>query len=108
MKKTAILLALFVAACAQQPDKISAIAVSGDPYRGFSCKQINAEHLKISQELEAASADQKRAANGDAWGVFLLGLPVSSMSGADKEAAIAVAKGRLNELDRKRLEKNCK
>ena len=108
MKRIILAFGLLLAACAQQPDKISAIEVSGDPYRGFSCKKLKAEHLKISQELESASADQKRAANGDAWGVFLLGLPVSSMSGADKEAAIAVAKGRLNELDNKMLERNCK
>lgn len=108
MKKTFVLVALLLSACAQQPDQISAIEVSGDPYRGFSCSQLKAEHLKISQELDAASADQKRAANGDAWGVLLLGLPVSSLSGSDKEAAIAVAKGRLNSLDRKMLQKNCR
>lgn len=108
MKKVFLISALFLSACAQQPDKISAIDVAGDPYRGYSCKQLKAEHLKISQELESASADQKRAASGDAWGVFLLGLPVSSMSGNDKEAAIGVAKGRLNSLDQKMLEKNCK
>ena len=107
MKKLIVLGTVLLAACAQQPDKISAIPVSGDPYRGFSCKQLKAEHLKTSQELEAASADQKRAASGDALGVFLLGLPVSSMSGNDKEAAIAVAKGRVNELDAKMLAKGC-
>lgn len=107
MKKIILLAALAVSACAQQPERIAAIEVSGDPYRGYSCKQLNAEHLKISQELEAASADQKKAANSDAVGVFLLGLPVSSMSGNDKEAQIAVAKGRLNELDKKKLERNC-
>lgn len=108
MKKVLLATTLLLSACAQQPDKISAIEVAGDPYRGYSCKQLKAEHLKISQELEAASADQKRAASGDAWGVFLLGLPVSSMSGNDKEAAIGVAKGRLNSLDQKMLERNCK
>lgn len=108
MKKTLLIAALLLSACAKQPDKIAAIEVSGDPYRGYSCKQLKSEHLKISQELEAASADQKRAAEGDALGVFLLGLPVSSMSGSDKEATIAVAKGRINELDRKMLDRNCK
>lgn len=107
MKKIIVVAALLVSACAQQPDRISAIEVSGDPYRGYSCKQLKAEKLKIGQELEAASAAQKRAANGDAWGVFLLGLPVASMSGDDKEAAIAVAKGRVNSLDQKLLERSC-
>ncbi|MCV3270677.1 hypothetical protein [Roseobacter sinensis] len=96
-----------LAGCAQQPERIAAIEVSGTPYKGFSCKQLAAEHLKISQELQAASAAQKRAASGDAWGVFLLGLPLSSMSGNDKEATIAVAKGRINELDRVQLARGC-
>lgn len=108
MKKFILLGAIALSACAQQPDRIAAIEVSGDPYRGYSCKQLKTEHLKISQELEAASAEQKKAANGDAVGVFLLGLPVSSMSGNDKEAQIAVAKGRINELDRRLLARNCK
>lgn len=99
--------ALSLVACAQQPERIAPIAVSGAPYKSFSCKQLGAEHLKISQELTAASADQKRAANGDAWGVFLLGLPISSMSGNDKEAIIAVAKGRVDEIDRMKLARGC-
>lgn len=108
MKRIALIAFATLTACAQQPDRIAAIEVAGDPYRGYSCSQLSAEKLKISQELEAASADQKKAANGDAWGVFLLGLPVSSMSGNDKEAAIAVAKGRVNELDQKLLERGCR
>ncbi|WVX50328.1 hypothetical protein ROLI_034250 [Roseobacter fucihabitans] len=100
-------LAVLVAGCAQQPERIAAIDVAGMPYRGFSCKQLDAEHLKVTQDLAATSAAQKRAANGDAWGVFLLGLPLSSMSGNDKEAVVAVAKGRINELDRMLLDGNC-
>lgn len=108
VKKLLVLAALAAAGCAQQPDRISAVDVAGDPYRGFSCSQLKAEHLKVTQNLEAASADQKKAADGDVLGVFLLGLPVSSMSGNDKEATIAIAKGRINELDRKILARKCK
>lgn len=46
-------------------------------------------------ELNALSAAQKSTASSDALGVFLLGLPLGSMSGNDKEALIAVAKGRV-------------
>lgn len=108
MKHFALFALPLLAACAQNPDNIAAVEVAGDPYGRFSCKQLKTERLKVSQELEAVSADQKKAASGDALGVFLLGLPVSSMSGNDKEAAVAIAKGRVNELDRKLLEKNCK
>jgi hypothetical protein len=103
-----IFAASFISGCAQKPENISAIAVSGDPYRGYSCSNLRSEKLKITQELERVSADQRKAADGDALGVFLLGLPISSMSGNDKEATIAVAKGRVQELDRKLLQKRCK
>jgi hypothetical protein len=56
--------------------------------------------MKISQDLANLSARQKSAASGDAWGVVLLGLPLSSMSGGDQEALIAVAKGKVQALDR--------
>ncbi|MDE4130873.1 hypothetical protein PXK18_19730 [Phaeobacter gallaeciensis] len=53
------------------------------------------------------SADQKRAANSDALGVFLLGLPLSSMSGNDKEALISVAKGRVDAINTVQASKGC-
>jgi hypothetical protein len=108
MKRISLIAVLFLAACAQQPENIAAVDVAGDPYRGYSCQQLKAEHLKISQELEVASADQKKAASNDALGVFLLGLPLASMSGNDKEATIAIAKGRVQELDKKMVAKRCK
>jgi hypothetical protein len=63
--------------------------------------------LKITQDLENLSAAQKNAASGDAMGVFLLGLPLSSMSGNDKEALIAVAKGKIQAIDRLSVAKHC-
>ncbi len=50
---------------------------------------------------------ESNAATNDALGVFLIGLPVSSMSGGDKEAAISVAKGQLQEIDRVQQVKGC-
>jgi hypothetical protein len=103
----AVCLAL-VAACAKQPDQIAAIDVGGDAYARYSCSQLVAEKTTISQELENLSAKQKTAASGDAWGVFLLGLPLSSMSGGDQEAMIAVAKGKVQAIDRQLVAKNCR
>jgi hypothetical protein len=96
-----------VAACAKQPDQIAAVQVGEDAYSRYSCAQLRAEETKISQELENLSASQKSAASGDAWGVFLLGLPISSMSGNDEEALIAVAKGKLQQIDLQQERKNC-
>ena len=99
---------IVLAACAKEPDKIAAADIGPNPYTGHNCRQLEVEKLKLTQGLESLSAQQKDAAAGDAFGVFLLGLPVSSMSGNDKETAIAIAKGRLNAVEQELLRKRCK
>ncbi|PJE26824.1 hypothetical protein SAMN06297129_2995 [Pseudooceanicola antarcticus] len=103
----ATLSVLALTACAKKPDQIAAVEMSDDAYRSASCRSLAAEELKITQELANLSAKQQSAANGDAWGVFLLGLPVSSMSGNDQEAMIAIAKGKLQSIDRAQAAKGC-
>ncbi|TCS66639.1 hypothetical protein EDD52_102457 [Primorskyibacter sedentarius] len=100
--------AMLVAACAKQPENIAAVEIGQNEYRGYSCKQLSDTKLAQAQNLENLSAAQKSAASGDAVGVFLLGLPVSSMSGNDKETAIAVAKGHIQSIEREQARKNCK
>lgn len=106
--KLAAVCVLTLTACAKQPDQIAAVEVGTDSYTRYSCSQLRNEKTKISQELENLSAKQKSAASGDAWGVFLLGLPVSSMSGNDQEALIAIAKGKVQAIDRQMVAKGCK
>lgn len=101
------LAAMALTACAKQPENIAAVEVGANEFRGLSCKQLSETRLVTAQNLENLSASQKSAASGDAVGVFLLGLPVSSMSGNDKETQIAVTKGRLQALDREMTRKNC-
>lgn len=98
---------LTVVGCAKQPDQIAAADIGQNQYRGYSCRQLDDTKLKYDQALQNLSAEQKSAATGDAWGVFLLGLPVSSMSGADKETKIAVTKGHIQSIDREMNRKNC-
>lgn len=107
IKTVTLLGVLLISACAKKPDQIAAVDVGADAYSRYSCNQLASEKTKISQELENLSARQKSAASGDAWGVFLLGLPLSSMSGGDQEALIAVAKGKLQAIDRQVVGKNC-
>ena len=95
-------------ACAKAPEKIAAVEVGSDSYARYSCKQLQSEKLNISQDLAKLSAKQKDAASGDALGVFLLGLPISSMSGNDQEATIAIAKGKVQAIDRQILSKGCR
>lgn len=99
--------ALALAACAKQPDQISAVDIGEGAYANYSCRDLATERLNIEQDLANLSAKQKSAASGDAWGVFLLGLPLSSMSGGDQEALISVAKGKIQVIDRMQAAKRC-
>lgn len=88
-------LALALAGCAKNPDAIAPITMPANAYAGLTCEQLAAEHQRSSAALAAVSEQQKQAATGDAVGVFLLGVPVSSLSGADKEGLVALHKGEI-------------
>ncbi|BCM19224.1 hypothetical protein [Mesorhizobium sp. J8] len=84
MKRFVLTVAAFVciAGCATPPDKIAGVPNAGP------CTQADKERLAT------LTNQQNKAANGDALGVFLIGVPVASMSGGDHETEIAVLKGR--------------
>lgn len=103
-----ILALALVAGCAKQPEAVAALNVSSKTYSGLSCSQLSAEAVTAKQRIAALSAKQKSAATGDAMGVFLLGLPVSSMSGNDSETALAYAKGQADAIDRVRVQRGCR
>ncbi len=101
---TAILL---IGACAPRPQNIAAVDIGQNEYRAFSCTQLDDAEVQYDQALKNLSAEQNRAATGDAWGVFLIGLPISSMAGTDKETAIAVTKGKLQAIERQQRRRDC-
>ncbi len=90
-----------LAACAKQPENIAGVAVSGNAFAAYSCPDLRAQRIASAQSLENLSASQRSAATGDALGVFLLGLPLSSLSGGDREAEIAVTRGELQAIDQR-------
>lgn len=92
-KLYAPVLALVVAGCAKGPDAISPMAMPVNAYSGLSCEQLIAEHQRSSAALAAVSSQQKQAVAGDAVGVFLVGVPMSSLTGGDKEGYVAQHKG---------------
>lgn len=100
-------LVLVVSACSPRPENIEAADIGQGAYNSMSCRQLSERQLHYNQELTNLSAAQNRAASGDAWGVFLLGLPVSRMSGGDKATEISVTRGHLNEIAREMQRKNC-
>jgi len=90
-------LALF-AGCAQQPAGIAPVSM-GDAFSGLSCSKARQLYNTEAAKVPSLVAAQKQAVTGDAVGVFLLGVPVSSLSGADLEGEIASTKGKLLALD---------
>ena len=103
-----LVVAMLASGCAKKPEQIAAADIGANEYRSYSCKNLREAEVRYTQALENLSANQKQAATGDAWGVFLLGLPLSSMSGADQETKIAVTKGHLQSIEMEKTQKNCR
>ncbi|MCO5158033.1 MAG: hypothetical protein M9945_15000 [Aquamicrobium sp.] len=89
------MLAGTLAGCAKNPDAIAPISMPVNAYAGLSCDQLVVEHRRSAAALAAVSQQQKQAATGDAVGVFFIGVPVSSLSGGDKEGLVALHKGEI-------------
>ena len=95
------------AACSPRPENIEAADIGQGAYTSMNCGQLAERQLHYNQRLTDLSAAQNRAATGDAWGVFLLGLPLSRMSGGDRATEVAVTRGHLNEIAREIQRKGC-
>jgi starvation-inducible outer membrane lipoprotein len=93
----ALLACAALAACAARPDAIAPASMAG-AYDGTTCSNARALLATEQARLDALSEQQEQAANGDALGVLLLGIPVSSATGGDKAGEIAASKGKINAL----------
>lgn len=99
MKFTYALAALpLVAACAQNPASIAPVSM-GNAFAALPCQQAAADLTAERQALAALESKQKGAVAGDAVGVLLLGVPVSSLSGGDVSGHIAASKGKVLALE---------
>jgi hypothetical protein len=108
IKITTISLAFIaVTGCAKRPDAIVPVDIPLAAYSGLNCKGIAQETIAENNKLAALSKAQNSAATGDAVGVFLLGVPVSSVTGGDKEGMIAVSKGKVQALENASRAKGC-
>jgi len=110
MRKNAVIITLallVISGCAKRPDAIVPVDIPMAAYENLTCEQIATEIVAENQKLSALSQAQNNAATGDAVGVFLIGVPVSSVSGGDKEGDIAVSKGKLQSLQNVSMSKGC-
>ena len=89
---------LALAACAPGPDAIAPVSMAGT-YDRTSCAQAQVALTAERATLAALSEQQRNAQTGDAIGVFLLAVPVSSLTGGDKTGLIATSKGKVLALE---------
>jgi hypothetical protein len=101
------ILAACITSCAKRPDAIVPADIPMAAYTGQDCPALQTELAKERAVLTAVSADQHSAANGDAFGVFLIGVPMSSTFGGDKEGQVAVAKGKVQAIENAIKSKGC-
>lgn len=102
MKLTRILFAaslpLLAAACAKGPDAIAPVPM-GNAYVAMECQnavnELNAERAN----LQGLENQQRSARTGDAIGVFLIGVPTSSLTGGDKAGELGASKGKVLALE---------
>lgn len=90
--------ALSLAACAQNPASIAPVSM-GSAFASYDCRAASADLAAERQSLAALESKQKGAVAGDAIGVFLIGVPVSSLTGGDVAGHIATSKGKIIALE---------
>ncbi|MBW8298645.1 MAG: hypothetical protein K0M60_03495 [Hydrogenophaga sp.] len=93
--------------CAKRPSAIVPADIPMAAYTNLPCEQLAQEQVKEQTALAALSKAQNDAANGDALGVFLIGVPVGSVVGADKEGDVAVSKGKVQAIQSAMMSKGC-
>ncbi|GFE51747.1 hypothetical protein So717_35000 [Roseobacter cerasinus] len=99
MKKLGFLpAALLCAACAKAPDAIAPVSM-GNAFAAVSCKDARTQLAEEQQTLAALEEQQRNARTGDAIGVFLILVPVSSITGNSVEGELATSKGKVVALE---------
>ena len=102
-----VLAAIVVSGCAKKPEAIAPAYVSPTTYQSFSCRALASEARRVDQALANASAQQTKARQNDTWGVILIGLPTSSLSGGNVAPQIAELKGQKQTLEQTQIQKGC-
>ena len=98
----AALALLAVVACAKSPDSIAAIPMTG-AFDGLACTAAQSTLTAEQAALVTLETTQRQAVTGDALGVFLIGVPVSSLTGGDVSGLIGVSRGKVLALQSRLL-----
>lgn len=103
----AVALCIGVAGCAKAPSSIAPAYVSEVPYHSYTCEQLGQELQRLDAAYAVAAQAQEDARTGDAWGVFLIGVPTSSLSGGNIAPEIASLKGQQVAVQKVIIAKGC-
>lgn len=96
-----------MAGCASSPESIAPLEVSEAGYVSLDCDQLTQKQADLGKELNAAAESQRGVQTGDAIGVVLVGLPVSTIAGYNVADKIAQLKGEIQALQKVAESKNC-
>lgn len=105
--KALAIVALMAAGCAKTPDTINPSYISPNQYASYDCKMLALEEERLQTALDTASKEQTNAHSQDVAGVILLGMPVSTLSGANIAPEVARLKGELQAAQRMGIQKKC-
>jgi len=101
----------FLVGCATRPDKISATYVSPFQYKGYSCKQIQQELIRVNRKILEITGQQDKEADKDAAafgiGMILFWPALFFMIGEDKKEELARLKGEHEALESMAIQKKC-
>ena len=108
MKKLLLIMVILasVSGCATRPESISPSYVSHERYVGNECTVLRTKKSGAIANLVESSDLQNNDANNDALGVFLVGIPVSQLSG-DHAAEVAKWKGTVDAIETAQIINNC-
>lgn len=104
---TVFMVTAILTGCATKPENIPPSYISHVSYMNWECLQLVEEQSRLVSALTSASDAQRQARSNDTAGVILLGLPVSSLSGANQASHIGRLKGELEALQKAMILKNC-
>ena len=102
-----VVAAAILMGCANRPESIRASFVSHERFIDLDCTQLTTKLADTRAELDKYSKMQDSKANGDAFGVFLLGIPFSKLSG-DHEGDVARLKGEIEAIETAQIKRKCK
>jgi hypothetical protein len=110
MKKIILIASLtasfLLTACSTMPDKIDAIPFVGS-YSSLACDKLAEKNTLANDKLKELSEKQVSKVEADAWGIFLLSLPVGRLFSENITKDIAGLKGEVIHIKDLQVKNNC-